>query len=362
MRLSNLNVIGNGAFFVKVIPALRIRPCPVVEAGAEHIIFTVGLSRPRIVVGGNDARRDDKVAAVLHALCRALAADFVKITPRNEQFKSVFRSVGVFVGTRAVPRQPDVGHIGMVFRAVRRHPYIALRFGNGEGAVRVDGKSADRFIARHRDRGRHADVKLYAAVAVACADGVHIADLARLLFVGIGDVHAVFAVIGTHFDFCGTLRHFLNDIIVVIHALSVRGIDRTQNGTFQPLDAAVSGFIEHTVDLEPCVGCGELAIRTAVFKGIFGRSFALIVRGAARCKRRHRTGKSKRKADYRDPFDFHIDPLYFPRMRISEIPAMLCPSGFSTVMLTLLIFSSSANSANANAPTFTYVTVFLPSR
>ena len=74
----------------------------------------------------------------------------------------------------------------------------------------------------------------------------------------------------------------------------------------------------------------------------------------ARRKRRKRTGKGERKTKYRNSSEFHIVPLlYLPRMRISEIPAMLCPSGFSTVMLTLVMFSSSANSAKANAPTFT---------
>ena len=197
-------------------------------------------------------------------------------------------------------------------------------------------------------------MQLHAAVAVAPAGRVHIADFPRLFLIGIGNVYAVFAVIGAHSDLRGALRPFLNDVIIVIHALPVARIVRTEHGAFQPPDTAVSGFVEHAVDLEPLVGRGELAVRTPVLKGVLGRSLARVFRIGTRRKRRKRTGKGERKTKYRNSSEFHIVPLlYLPRMRISEIPAMLCPSGFSTVMLTLVMFSSSANSAKANAPTFT---------
>ena len=273
-----------------MVPALRIRPGAVVEAGADHIILTVGLPRTRIVVGGDDARRNDEIAAFLHALRGAFAADFVKISPREEEFEGKLRPVGVFIGARAVARQPDIGHIGRVFGAVRSHPDIALRLGDAQRAVRVDREAADRFIARHRERGRDADVQLHAAVAVRPAGRIDITNFSRLFLERIGDVNALFAVIGPHFDLRRLFRLRADDVVIVVDALTVAGVVRTQDGAFQPADVLICSLIQHAVDGEALVGSGELPVRAPVFYRVFGRLFASAVRLA-----RRKGGRSSRE-------------------------------------------------------------------
>ena len=281
---------------VEMVPALRIRPGAVVEAGADHIILTVGLPRTRIVVGGDDARRNDEIAAFLHALRGAFAADFVKISPREEEFKGELRPVGVFIGARAVARQPDIGHIGRVFGAVRGHPDIALRLGDAQRAVRVDREAADRFIARHRERGRDADVQLHAAVAVRPAGRIDITDFSRLFLERIGDVNALFAVIGPHFDLRRLFRLRADDVVIVVDALTVAGVVRTQDGAFQPADVLICSLIQHAVDGEALVGSGELPVRAPVFYRVFGRLFASAVR-LARRKSGRRSREHERKTE-----------------------------------------------------------------
>ena len=325
LRLCDINVVGNDAFFVEVIPALRISPA-IVEAGAEHIVLSVGLTGARIVVCRDDARCDDEVAAILHALCRAFAANFVKIAPRDEELKGVLGAVGILIGAGTVACEPDIGHILLVDGAEGRHPCIALRLGDGERAVCVDREAADRLVARHRDGRGNADVQLHAAVAVRPARGIDIAHLSLLFLIGIGEIQAVFAVIGAHFDLRRALRFFLNEVVVVVDALPVARIVRTENGPFQPFDAAVNCLVEHTVDLEPLIRLGKLAVRASVLECVFGRRFAFAGVIAARRKRarRRRTQRESQKDD-RSLSLFHKYPLTFREYGSRRSPQASAP-------------------------------------